>query len=89
MERVRVELVRRGDLDDRPEVHDGDAVGDVTHDREVVRDEEVGEVELRLERLEQVEDLRLDRDVERGDRLVGDDEVGLTESARATPIRWR
>ena len=31
----------------------------------------------RLERLEQVEDLRLDRDVERGDRLVGDDQVRI------------
>ena len=28
-----------------------------------------------LQVLEQVEDLRLDRDVERGDRLVADDEV--------------
>ena len=30
-----------------------------------------------LELLEQVDDLRLDRDVERRDRLVGDDEVGV------------
>ena len=32
---------------------------------------------LALQLLEQVEDLRLDRDVERGRRLVGDQEVGL------------
>ena len=38
-------------------------------------DEEVREVELALELLEEVDDLRLDRNVERGDRLVGDDEV--------------
>ena len=36
------------DLDDPAEVHDGDPVGDVTDDREVVGDEEVGEVELVL-----------------------------------------
>src|SRR5690606_35535477 len=53
------------------------AVADVAHDGEVVGDEEVGEVELVLEILEQVDDLRLDGHVERGDRLVGDDEVGL------------
>src|SRR6266566_3329333 len=38
-------------------------------------DEQVRETELRLEILEQVHDLRLDRDVESGDRLVGDDEL--------------
>ena len=60
-----------------PEVHDGHAVGDVAHDREIVGDEEVREPELRLEILEQVDDLRLDRDVERGHRLVADDQRGL------------
>ena len=60
------------DLHDLAEVHHGDAVGDVSDDREVVRDEEVREPELVLELDEQVDDLRLDRDVERGDRLVED-----------------
>src|SRR5687767_882652 len=32
---------------------------------------------LALQRLEQIEDLRLNRDVERGDRLVRHDEVGV------------
>ena len=44
-------------------------------DREVVRDEEVREIELPLQLLEQVDDLRLDRDIERRDRLVEDHEV--------------
>ena len=47
----------------------------MAHHREVVADEEVGEPELLLQVLEQVDDLRLDRDVERGDRLVADDEL--------------
>ena len=46
-------------------------------DAEVVGDEQVGEVELVLEVLEQVDDLRLDRDVERRHRLVGDDQLRL------------
>ena len=70
-----VQLVGRRHLDDHAQVHDGDAVGDVPDDGEVVRDEQIRQVELRLQLLEQVDDLRLDRDVERGDRLVGDDEV--------------
>ena len=44
-------------------------------DVEVVRDEDVGEPELALQVLEQVEDLRLHRDVERRDRLVADDQL--------------
>jgi hypothetical protein len=55
----------------------------VAHDVEVVGDEDVGEPELALQVLEEVEDLRLDGDVERGDRLVADDEL------RAMPMRWR
>ena len=77
VERLVVELARRGDLDDPAEVHDRDPVADVADDREVVGDEQVGQAESLLEALEQVDDLGLDRDVEGADGLVGDDEVGL------------
>jgi hypothetical protein len=77
------------DLDQLAEIHDRDAVADVLHHREVVGDEEIGEAEALLQVLQQVDDLRLDRHVERGDRLVADDQVGLTASARAMPMRWR
>ncbi len=77
------------DLDHLAEVHDGDPVADVAHDREVVRDEEVGEVEVVLQVGEQVDDLRLDRDVERRDGLVADDQLWMQRQARATPMRWR
>ena len=51
------------------------AVGDVADDVQVVGDEDVGEPELALQVLEQVQDLRLDRDVERRHRLVADDQL--------------
>src|SRR5579885_2392955 len=44
------------------------------HHGQVVRDEEVGQAKLPLQILQEVEYLRLNRDVERGDRLVGHDE---------------
>ena len=47
------------------------------HDVQVVRDEDVGQPELVLEVLEQVEDLRLDGHVERGHRLVADDQLRI------------
>ena len=67
----------RRQLDHPPGAHHRDALGDVLHDREVVRDEQVGQPQRVLQILEQVEDLRLDRDVERRDRLVADQDLGL------------
>ena len=77
MQRRVVERLSIGDLDDLAEVHDGDAVRDVAHDREIVRDEEVREPELCLEILEEVDDLRLDRHVQRRHRLIADDQRWL------------
>ena len=65
MQWVVVEVVRGSDLDDLAQVHDGDPVGDVTDDRKVVRDEEIGQPELTLELLHEVDDLCLNRYVER------------------------
>src|SRR5881275_336718 len=51
--------------------HPRDRLGD---DAEIVRDEQDGGPEAPLQLLEELQDLRLDGDVERGRRLVGDDE---------------
>ena len=73
VERARPQVARRRDLGDPTEVHDRDDVGDVAHDREVVRDEEETELELASELHEEIRDLRLRGRVERGQRLVEDD----------------
>ena len=65
-----VDLLPRPDLDDLAEVHNGHTVGDMTHDGEIVCDEQIRESELLLQLLQEVHDLRLDRDVERGNGLV-------------------
>ena len=49
----------------------------VAHDGQVVGDEQVGQAEVVLQVLEQVDDLRLDRDVERRHGLVEHDEPRL------------
>ena len=64
-------------LDHLALVHDVDAVGHLAHDAEVVRDPQHGHVHLFLQAPQQLEDLRLDGDVEGGGRLVGDQQVGL------------
>ena len=88
--RVRVFGLREdpypvGHLDDPAEVHHGDAGADVLDDAHVVGDEDVGQAELPLEVLEEVQDLRLDRNVERRDRLVADHEVGLEDEGPGDP----
>ena len=62
--RALVDLLLVAGLHDLAEVHDRDAVTDVSHDRQVMGDEDVGEPELVLELLEEVDDLGLDGDVE-------------------------
>jgi len=57
-------------LDDAPEIHHRDAIGNAPHHREVVCDEQIGEAQLALQILQQVDDLRLNRNVQRRDRLV-------------------
>ena len=89
MARQVVELLGVGQLDDAAEVHHRDAVRDLVDHREVVGDEDVRQLELALQVLQQVEDLRLDRDVERRHGLVADDQLRPSASARATPMRWR
>ena len=64
----------RADLDDLAEVHDRDAMAHALDDGHVVRNEDVGDAELGLQVEQQIDDLRLDRYVERGHRLVGDDD---------------
>ena len=51
--------------------------GDVLDDGEIVGDEEVREPELVLQVLQQIDDLRLHGDVERGDRLVEHEELRI------------
>ena len=62
-------------LDDPPGVHDDDAVGHLGDDAEVVGDEQDRRPGALLQPAQQVEDLRLHRDVEGGGRLVGDEQL--------------
>ena len=79
-----VGMRRRGeDLLGRPVLHhlaaphDVDAVGETANDAEIVGDEDDGHAEFLLQLGEQRQDLRLDGHVERGGRLVGDQDVGV------------
>jgi hypothetical protein len=53
-------------------IHDDHAIGDFGDDAHVVRDEHHGHVHLILQQTDQRKYLRLNGDIERGGRLVGD-----------------
>ncbi len=72
VQRPRQHGLDRSFLDDAPGIHDRDAVGEPGHHREIVGDPDQRGAGLRAQRLHLGEDLRLDGDVERGGRLVGD-----------------
>ena len=78
------EQIRSGRrLHNLPGIHHGQAVGDVADDAEIVRDEQHGHAEALLEVEEQFKNLRLNGHVERGRRLVGDEQLRLgSESHR-------
>ena len=64
------------EFNDPPQVHDSDAVRNVANRGKVMRNKEVGEVELLLKILHQVHNLGLNRDIQRTDGLVADNEFG-------------
>ena len=75
-------MVRRGEdftreavFDDLSGVHHRDAVGNARHHAEIVRDQHHGDAELALELRKQAQDLGLDGHVERGARLVGNQQL--------------
>jgi hypothetical protein len=74
----------RGVLDDAPGVHHADDIGVLGDDAEVVRDEHDRHVALAPGARGEVEDLRLDGDVERGGRLVGEEQL---RARRRAPSR--
>ena len=70
-------LVGRPALDDGAAIHHHHALHVLGDDAEIVRDQDHRHAALLDEIGDEIEDLALDGDVERGGRLVGDQQVGL------------
>src|SRR3954471_1728407 len=77
MPRPAEELLGAAGLHEQARIHDVDALAHAGHDSQVVRDQDERGLALLDELLQEVEDLRLNRDVERRCRLVCDQELGL------------
>ncbi len=77
MARAFEQAVDVGLLDDLAGIHHHDALRGLGHHAHCMGDQHDRHAEAFLHVLQQVEDLRLDGDVECCGRLVGDDELGL------------
>ena len=88
MKRLVEERIDRRDLLDLAAVHHGHAVARFRDDCQVVRDQQDGSARAApLHLHHQVENLRLDRDVERRRRLVGDQQRRVAARARSRSSR--
>ena len=87
MLRVVDHLLHRADLDDAARVHHRHAVGGLGDHAHVVRDQHHRRAVVAAQALQQRDDLRLDRDVERRGGLVGDDEPRIRRTGRARSPR--
>ena len=79
----REHLAGVADLDDPAGVHHRDPVARLGDDAEVVGDQQQRGVEVAAQVVQDPDDLRLDQHVERGRRLVGDDERRAQHQRRA------
>ena len=77
MRRIIVQRIPIRQLDNNPQIHDRNPVADMPDHRQVVRDKEIRQVQFLLQVFQQVDHLRLDRDVERRNRLVADYQLRL------------
>ena len=75
--RAREQFIHGGALDDLAGVHHRDLVADLGDHAEIVSDEDNRSTALRFQFMHQIEDLRLQGDVECGRGFIGDQEPGI------------
>ena len=80
--RIAEDVADRARLHDAAAIHHHDLGGHVRHDAKVVRDQEHRHAELALKVADELQNLRLDRDVERRGRLIGDQERRPADEGR-------
>ena len=81
MQRPAEHDFRRAAFDEAGGVHDVHPVRVARDDAEVVRDDDDGDAEPARQVFHQFENLRLNRHVESGRRLIGDQQLGIAGQA--------
>jgi hypothetical protein len=79
------EIVTPRLLNDFSEVHHCNLVAQMFNNVQIVRDKKVAELELRLQVLQKVNNLRLDRHVKRRNRFIQDDQLRINRQGPGNP----
>ena len=74
---IREDIEHRAVFNHFAAIHDEHFVGDFGDDAQIVRDEQNGHAAFVAELAQDFENLSLDRDIERGRWLVGDEQLGI------------
>ena len=77
MKRICKDILLLSKLHHRSKIHHADLIRQELDHRKVMRNEQIRKIGGCLQALEQIDDLRLHRNVERGNRLVANHQLGL------------
>src|SRR5262245_33065295 len=77
MSRICKQRFAWSDLDNAAEMHHRNAIGDMLHHGEIVGNENIGKPKPALQIAQEIKHLRADRNVERGYRLVANNQLRL------------
>ena len=90
MQRVVEQFLLRRNFDDVAQIHHSNTVADVFDNAQVVRNEDVRQLIFPLQFAHQIQNLRLNRHVQRADRLVADNQLRVerqcARNADALPL---
>ena len=73
----RVDFILVADLHNPAQMHDCNAIRDLSHNRQIVSNEDIGQPQFGLEFRQQIYDLRLHRNVKRRNRFIADNQIRL------------
>ena len=74
---MAIDVRQPADLHDLTQIHDGKTVTDILGRRQIMGDEQVGQIELILQTHHQLQQEGTHRNIGHGDRLIGDHQTGM------------
>ena len=70
-----IDLFACAEFNDASQIHDRDAVAKMSDDTQVMRNEQIGQIEFPLQLHQQVQDLGLNRNIQSRDRFIGNNQL--------------
>ena len=74
---IRIQLLGRCQLNERSKIQNRHTIGNMLDHRQVMGNEKIGQSHLFLQIHKKIDDLCLNRNIKRGDRLIENDELRL------------